>query len=241
MRVFAFTDIGNARAVNEDSYYAPAKGEKFCCVADGMGGHQAGEVASALAADIFAHKMRDGFVAMPERLRRAVDSANSAIYERASANKAMSGMGTTMTALAIEEGVAHIAQVGDSRAYLLRNKNLSRVTTDHTLVEELVNKGVITPAAARIHPKRNIITRALGTSAHVEIDMFEVAVQAGDRFLLCSDGLSGYVSDHEIAEILNSRIKEEDKVAALVQSALDAGGRDNITAMLVEIEEVSSW
>ena len=237
MRVYALTDIGHARAINEDSYYAPAKGEEFCCVADGMGGHQAGEVASALAADIFAHKMRDKNVPLPERLRRAVESANSAIFERASANRNMSGMGTTITALAVENGEAYIAQVGDSRAYLLRDRQLQRITTDHTLVEELVNKGIITPKEARVHPKRNIITRALGTSERVNIDILNVKIQAGDRFLLCSDGLSGYVEDHDMAEILNSRMKEEEKAEYLVRAALDNGGRDNITAMLAEIGE----
>jgi len=210
-------------------------------VADGMGGHLAGEVASALAADIFAHKMRDKFAPMPDRLHRAVLAANSAIFERASANRTMSGMGTTITALAVEDGIAYIAQVGDSRAYLLRNRIMERVTTDHTLVEELVNKGIITPKEARLHPKRNIITRALGTSDRVAVDMIQIPLQEGDRFFLCSDGLSGYVEDHDIAEMLNSRMRQENKVKELVKSALDAGGRDNITAMLVEIEEVSSW
>ncbi len=239
MRVYALSDIGSMRAVNEDSYYAPREGERFCCVADGMGGHQAGEVASALAVDIFSEQMRDVILPVHERLRRAVTNANSAIFERASGNENMSGMGTTITALAQEGDDVHIAHVGDSRAYLLRNRALLRVTTDHTLVEEMVLKGVITLKEARVHPKRNIITRALGTSEKVEIDMLRIRVRPGDRFLLCSDGLSGYVEEHEMAEILNSRMKSEDKIGALVDRALDAGGKDNITAMLVSIEEVN--
>lgn len=237
MRVYALSDIGSVRAVNEDSYYAPQEGERFCCVADGMGGHQAGEVASALAVDIFAREMADVILPVHERLRRAVANANAAIYERACADEKTSGMGTTMTALALDEDEAHIAHVGDSRAYLLRNRALLRVTTDHTLVEEMVLSGLITLKEARVHPKRNIITRALGTSEKVDIDLLRIKVRSGDKFLLCSDGLSGYVDENAMAEILNSRRKSEEKVHALIARALEAGGKDNITALLISIEE----
>ena len=237
MRVYALSDIGSVRTLNEDSYYVPQSGEKFCCVADGMGGHQAGEVASALAVQVFAEKMRDVLPPPHDRLHRAVTAANAAIYEKARSQAEMSGMGTTITALLLENGEAHIAHVGDSRCYLLRGKSLMKVTTDHTLVEEMMLKGVLTVQEARNHPQRNLITRALGTDEQVEVDLLRIRLQKGDVFLLCSDGLTGPVSDREIAEILNSRMKRENKLQALVEKALDAGGHDNITVLIVTDEE----
>ncbi len=237
MRVYALTDIGSVRAVNEDSYFVPASGERYCCIADGMGGAQAGEVASAIAVEVFADYMKDILPPPHERLRRAVVAANRAIFERAQADPSMAGMGTTITALLIDGDEAHIAHVGDSRAYLLRNRALMKVTTDHTLVEEMVLKGVITVREAKTHPRRNIITRCLGTSEAVEIDLLRIRMEPNDVFLLCSDGLSSYVGEHEILEILNSRMKRENKPAALVGKALDAGGHDNVTVLLVTLEE----
>lgn len=237
MKVYALSDIGSVRAINEDSYYAPAPGENFCCVADGMGGHQAGEVASAMAVEVFSGMMRDTLFNPHDRLRRAVSAANQAIYEKARTTPEMAGMGTTMTALLIDKGEAHIAHVGDSRCYLLRNRTLMQLTSDHTLVEELLIKGAITLREARNHPQRNVITRALGTAEGVEIDLLRVRTQPGDMFLLCSDGLSGCVSEREMLETLNSRMRRENKVAALVEQAIDGGGHDNITVMLVAPEE----
>jgi len=237
MKVYARTDIGPVRALNEDSFYVPAAGEEFCCVADGMGGHNAGEVASAIAVETIANRLRDRRLAPHERLRRAVYAANAAIYDKARENAGMSGMGTTATVLLIENGEAHIAHVGDSRCYLLRNKVLMQLTSDHTLVEELLLQGAITPADARNHPNRNVITRALGTELSVKVDLLRVRVQKGDVFLLCSDGLTGPVSDHNIMEILTSRMKGENKISALVELAIDAGGHDNITALLAYAEE----
>ena len=198
MKVYAQTDIGPVRELNEDSYYAPAEGEYFCCVADGMGGHQAGEVASALAVEKFAEKMRETRFKPHDRLRRAVNAANLAIYDKAMENPSMAGMGTTITALLIENGEAHIAHVGDSRCYLLRNKTLMQVTSDHTLVEELLLKGAITLKEAKNHPNRNVITRALGTELGVKTDILRIRLQPGDVFLLCSDGLWERLHEDEI-------------------------------------------
>lgn len=237
MKVFYRTDIGPVRALNEDSYYLPQAGENFCCVADGMGGHNAGEVASAIAAETVASRLRDKRLAPHERLRRAVYAANAAIYDKSRENSGMSGMGTTVTVLLIENGEAHIAHVGDSRCYLLRNRALMQLTSDHTLVEELLLQGAITPAEAKNHPNRNVITRALGTEISVKADLLRVRVEKGDVFLLCSDGLSGPVSDREMLEILTSRMKRESKADALVARAIEAGGHDNITALLVYPEE----
>lgn len=236
MKVYALTDIGSVRAVNEDTYFVPAPGELYCCVADGMGGAQAGEVASATAVEVFSAYMRDFLPPPHERLRRAVAAANKAIYEKALSDPSMAGMGTTITALLLDGNEMHIAHVGDSRAYLLRNRALMKVTTDHTLVEEMVLKGVITVREARTHPRRNIITRALGTAENVEIDLLRIHVEPTDVFLLCSDGLSSYVGEHAILEVLNSRLKWENKAAALVGKALDAGGHDNVTVLIVTLE-----
>lgn len=237
MKVFAQTDIGPVRELNEDSYYAPVPGENFCCVADGMGGHQAGEVASALAVTTFAERMQDISAKPHDRLRRAVYAANLAIYDKAEENPGMAGMGTTLTGLLFENGEAHIVHVGDSRCYMLRNKALVQITMDHTLVEELLLKGAITPQEARNHPQRNVITRALGTDIGVKADILRVRLMPGDVFMLCSDGLSGYVTDRDMQDILNSRMKREDKVAALVDQAIENGGHDNITVLLVTDEE----
>ena len=237
MKVFALTDKGSVRVLNEDSYYAPAPGEEFCCVADGMGGHNAGEVASAIAAEVFADRMRDTIFSPHDRLRRAVSAANKVIFDKAAGNQELSGMGTTITGLLVENGEAHIAHVGDSRCYLLRNRALIQVTSDHTLVEELLLKGAITVREAKNHPQRNVVTRALGTEMGVMIDLLRVRTLPGDIFMLCSDGLSGLVSHRDMTEILNSRMRCEDKAVALVSKAIDAGGYDNITVLLAEIEE----
>ena len=237
MKVYALSNVGKVRPLNEDSFYAPAPEERFCCVADGMGGHNAGEVASAMAVETFSAQMLNQRLLPHERLRRAVSEANYAIYERGRENSSMRGMGTTITALLIENGEAHIAHVGDSRCYLLRSRSLMQLTTDHTLVEELIAKGAITPREAANHPQRNVITRALGAEGEVEADLLRVRLLPGDQFLLCSDGLYNCVNEHELAEILNSRMRRENKVAALIERALDAGAPDNVTAMIVDAEE----
>ena len=174
MKVYAATDIGRVRPINEDSYYAPKPGEYFCAVADGMGGHNAGEVASAMAVRVLEEEMRTPTQPTEEALRRAVERANTEIYRASKEREGCLGMGTTITALCMEGNIAHIAQVGDSRAYLIRNRAILQVTTDHTLVEEMVLSGLITPSEAKVHPKRNYITRALGTAEKVEVDLLRM-------------------------------------------------------------------
>ena len=147
MKVYAATDIGRVRPINEDSYYAPKPGERFCAVADGMGGHNAGEVASAMAVRVLEEEMRAPISPTEEALRRAVERANEQIWRASKEREGCAGMGTTITALCMEGNIAHIAQVGDSRAYLIRNRAILQVTTDHTLVEEMVLSGLITPSA----------------------------------------------------------------------------------------------
>jgi len=237
MRVYAKTDVGRVRPINEDSFYLPAEGERFCAVADGMGGHNAGEVASALAVETFARCMRDSERLNGTAIHAAVSRANEAVFEEAGRDESKSGMGTTFTGLSEENDTVHIAHVGDSRAYLIRNGAIMRVTMDHTLVEEMVLQGVITVREAKVHPKRNIVTRALGTGAHVDIDLLQLEARPGDVFLMCSDGLSNMVEEREMLSVTLSDAEWNDKLDTLVGLALNAGGSDNITAMFVTFEE----
>lgn len=237
MKVFAITDIGRVRPINEDACYSPEAGECFCAVADGMGGHNAGEVASTLAIEVFSENMRDIDNITTVSMRSAVERANDAVFHAAKKSDQMSGMGTTFSALAIHDSTAYIAHVGDSRVYLLRRGTIMRITVDHTLVEDLVLKGLLTVKEARVHPKRNIITRALGTAAKVEVDMIQMEVRTGDIFFLCTDGLSNHVAELEILRVAMDDEEWPGKLRRLTTIALEKGGQDNITAMFAVFEE----
>ena len=237
MKVYAITDIGRVRALNEDSYYAPLEGERFCAVADGMGGHNAGEVASAMAVQVFSEHMRGVDHITGHALYTAVERANDEVYRAARENDGMSGMGTTFSALAQQDGDVLVAHVGDSRIYLVRHGAMLQLTTDHTLVEEMVRKGMLTPREARYHPRRNIITRALGTDPRVEIDIIQMAARPGDVFFLCSDGMTNYVEEKEILHAATGDGDWQDKLKRLVSVALENGGADNITALFALIGE----
>ena len=233
MKVFVQTDTGRVRPINEDSYYLPREGERFCAIADGMGGHNAGEIASAMAVRVFSGEMRMSRWIDGVSMRRAVERANAAVHARSRCVEQYSGMGTTFTALALSNGSAYVAHVGDSRAYLIRRGSILRITVDHTLVEEMVRKGLITPQEAKHHPKRNYITRALGTADQVTVDLMQIALEPGDVFFLCTDGLSNHLEDRDILELTQSGCGWEEKLQQAVQAALDDGGSDNITAMYV--------
>ena len=237
MKVFVRSDIGRVRPINEDSFYHPAEGEHFCAIADGMGGHNAGEVASALAVRIFAEEMRGCAVPNGIHMRKAVENANTSVYMESQRETRYSGMGTTFTALAQSGKNLHIAHVGDSRAYLIRHDAIMRLTIDHTLVEEMVMQGLITPRAAKYHPKRNYITRALGTSNHVEVDLVQIELMPGDVIFLCTDGLSNHVEEKRILEIAQCDGGWQEKVNVAVDAALTAGSTDNVTGMFVVFEE----
>lgn len=237
MKVYAITDIGRVRALNEDSYYAPREDERFCAVADGMGGHNAGEVASAMAVQAFSQHMREVGHITAQAMYAAVERANEQVYEAAMENDGMSGMGTTFSALAQQDGDVLLAHVGDSRVYLVRNGAMFQLTTDHTLVEEMVRKGMLTPREARFHPRRNIITRALGTEPRVEIDIIELRARPGDVFFLCSDGMTNYVEERDILQAAMGEGDWQDKLKHLVSVALENGGADNITALFAVIGE----
>ena len=237
MKVYSMTDIGRVRQLNEDSCYQPEAGERFCAVADGMGGHNAGEVASALAVQTYAENMRAVRRVTAEALKNAVARANEAVYRASQESPEVSGMGTTFSALAMEGANAFIAHVGDSRVYLIRRGALMQVTIDHTLVEEMVLKGIITVREARVHPRRNIITRALGTEPRVEIDMLQLDLKPGDVFFLCSDGLTNHVPEREILHAAVNDMDWQQKLRHLIGIALENGGQDNITAMFAIYEE----
>lgn len=237
MRVYARTDVGKLRSINEDAFYLPREGECFCAIADGMGGHNAGEVASAMAVEVFAEAMRGSGAPGGMAMHRAVERANAAVHARSLEAEQWAGMGTTFTALSLCGNDIHIAHVGDSRAYLLRNGTIMRLTMDHTLVEEMVLKGLITAREAKYHPKRNYITRALGTAERVEVDLIQIERLRGDVLFLCTDGLSNHVEEKKILEISRRDCDWEEKLRAVVDAALEDGGTDNITAMYAVFEE----
>ena len=202
-------------------------------VCDGVGGARAGEVASEMACRGLL--TLDPATAGPEELREAIAEANQAIARRSLEEERLRGMGTTLTAALAGERSLSLAHVGDSRAYLLHDSSLTQLTYDHSWVGEMVRRGELTPAQAAVHPHRSVITKALGTDGDADPDIFEVPVEAGDRVMLCSDGLTGMVSDPEIAEILRRDEDPQAVAGLLVQAALDGGGEDNVTVVVVDI------
>jgi protein phosphatase len=228
------TDTGRQRRDNEDNAFARAP---VFVVADGMGGAQAGEVASRLAIEAFERELPESGTP-EERLAECVRAANRTIYEMSRSEHERAGMGTTLTAAYLDDGDLAIAHVGDSRAYLFRDQALTRLTQDHSLVEELVRKGKLTEEQAAEHPQRSIITRALGPEPDVEVDTWTYPVRAGDVLLLCSDGLTSMISEEQIMQILASAPSLERAAQRLIAAANDAGGRDNITVILFRLEEV---
>jgi PPM family protein phosphatase len=228
------TDPGRKRRGNEDAYVSRPP---LFAIADGMGGAQAGEVASALAAEALTESPVDG--GGERRIAELIQEANRRVHDRASTDSATSGMGTTITvALVEEDGRIAFGHVGDSRAYRLRGDELEQVTNDHSLVAELVRRGELSPAEAEVHPQRSVITRALGTDPDIDVDTFSIQAEPGDVYLLCSDGLSDMVDHGTLESIVGtSRGDLEGAAKALVQAANRAGGEDNITAVLFEIVE----
>src|SRR5436305_11708995 len=217
------TDTGRQRRDNEDSAFARAP---VFVVAYRMGGAQAGEVASQIAIEAFESGL-DGSGSPEERLAVRVREANRQIYDRSRTELGREGMGTTLTAAYLDDGSVAIAHVGDSRAYLFRDGELTRLTQDHSLVDELVRPGQLTEEQAAEHPQRSIITRALGPEPDVDVDTWTYPVRAGDLLLLCSDGLTSMVSEEHVAEILAGSRQLEVAAQALIDEANRAGGRDN--------------
>jgi PPM family protein phosphatase len=225
------TDVGRQRSANEDDFVlAPP----FFAVADGMGGAKAGEVASAMATEVFEGESDSGEPAEAQ-LARILREANRRIYDLAVADESHRGMGTTLTAAKVTGDEISLAHVGDSRAYRMRDGELEQLTKDHSLVAELERSGQITAEAAEHHPQRSIITRALGPEPEVEVDTYTVTGREGDLFLLCSDGLTSMISDEEIGSILRSADSLDAAADALVRAANQSGGKDNITVVLFRV------
>jgi protein phosphatase len=232
---FAGSDVGLVRSGNEDSYLC---GRTVFAVADGLGGHQGGEVASAAAVEPLAALDGRGFAdpgEAAEALAVAIRQANTAILDQAAGNPELWGMGTTLTAAALAgDRRLQLAHVGDSRAYLLRDGALDQLTTDHTVVGELVRRGRLTPGQAAVHPDRSILTRAVGLDPTVPVDLPDpLELHPGDQVLLCSDGLTEAVGDDRIADLLSTATDGDAACRSLIDAANAAGGPDNITVVLI--------
>ena len=230
-QVASLTDTGRRRRHNEDAYVCEPP---LFAVADGMGGAQAGELASNLAAAALRDEGSRG--GGEERVDELIQEANRRVYERQTQDSSATGMGTTMTVALVEDGHVAIGHVGDSRAYLIRDRRLEQLTEDHSLVAELVRSGKLSPEEAEAHPQRSVITRALGTDPDVDVDTFSVETKPGDLFLLCSDGLTAMVDDETILrEVERNREDLTAASKALVKAANKGGGDDNITVVFFEI------
>src|SRR5947209_14386967 len=244
--VAQLTDVGRKREHNEDnmafvipkdSLVMASKGALFI-VADGMGGHAAGEVASEIAVDTVSNMYyQEDSNDVAVSLLRAIRRANASIHQRAAENLLRTGMGTTCVAAVLRGNMAYIANVGDSRAYLLRGTHVKQISQDHSWVAEQVRAGLLTEEQARTHAQRNVITRCLGTQAEVDVDVFPEELHEGDSLVLCTDGLSGLVSDEELQRIVEQFVPQE-SVYHLVERANENGGPDNITAIVVRVQEV---
>jgi PPM family protein phosphatase len=235
-RSAALTDTGRKRRRNEDSFISEPP---LFAIADGMGGAQAGEVASRLAADALREHEVGGTA--EERLVALVQEANRRVYERQASDQSASGMGTTLTVALVEGHEVVLGHVGDSRAYRFRAGELEQLTEDHSLVQELLKDGRLTPEEARVHPQQAVITRVVGNDPDVDVDTFRVDARPGDVFLLCSDGLSGMVGDEIIRDLVDQNRDDLDAVTrALVDAANAGGGEDNITVVCFEVGDGSA-
>ena len=231
-RAAGVTDTGRKRRRNEDAYVVQPP---LFAVADGMGGAQAGEVASKLAAAAL-EDTDHGQLRGPEGVVALIQEANRRVYERANEDPSASGMGTTMTVALVEDGNVVIGHVGDSRAYLIRDGSLEQLTDDHSLVNELMKSGKLSPEEAETNPQRSVITRALGTDPDVDVDTFTIEAREDDLFLLCSDGLTSMIGDTAILDVLERHRQDLDRAArTLVSEANRGGGEDNITVVAFEI------
>jgi len=232
------TECGPVRQRNED-WFCVCPDLGLYAVADGMGGHQAGVVASKMALSVLEEYLRTNQTDKSsgrDKLLNGIQLANRAVYQAASANNQQWGMGTTMTACLLDGYSATVANVGDSRALLLREGKLSRLTVDHSLVQELVDSGEITEQEAWSHPRRNVITRALGTSPQLEIDIYEYSLGKNDRLLLCTDGLTGFVSETRISALLTENSDPQKAVRVMVEEAIVSGSDDNVTIIVVSVD-----
>ncbi len=245
MKFSARSDCGRVREKNEDSFLVLFEQCNIrypvFLVADGMGGHNGGEIASSMLTEYIKNKILDN----PERLqaqderesfiKEIIHDANKIIFLKSKEETDLSGMGTTITMAVLLDSEVLFAHAGDSRAYIIRESEIIKVTEDHSYVQELVNSGQISSEEAEIHPKRNMITRAIGTEDDIEIDFYLHSIQSGDYIVLCSDGLTNMVEQNEIIDILHRQCSVENKVTELINLANDRGGTDNITVIVLSI------
>jgi len=239
MRISSATSTGKIRAVNEDSFFVSdardaSSNAVLAVVADGMGGHNAGEVASAEAVNVFKNSTFSADSDPKIVLLDAIECANDVIYKMSQRSPKLHGMGTTVTACVISDNKVTAAQVGDSRLYLIKDGTLTQITSDHSLVEMLVARGSITKEDAKNHPQKNVITRAIGTESSVQADIYEFEIEHDDILLLCSDGLVNMVDDEKILSIITETEKFEELAGILVNEAENEGGLDNITVILIK-------
>ena len=241
MRFYSITETGRVRTKNQDYLFTTDQVigplSNLFLVADGMGGHNAGEFASELAVQAVVEAIRNSTIQEPiPVLEEAIRLANAKVFAEAQADVEKKGMGTTLVAGTIQDGHLYIANVGDSRLYVATNQELRQITRDHSLVEELVREGNLPESEAKVHPRKNMITRAVGAEDHVRTDFFDVEIRSGDFVLMCTDGLTNMISNEDIQEVLFVASDSlEDKAKKLVNMAEENGGRDNITVVLIEM------
>ena len=237
LKTFSITDIGQKRKQNQDYVFTSeipvGPLENLFIVADGMGGHNAGDYASKYAITTIVEEIQQSKESVVASMEKAIQSANSHIRTKSRENEELNGMGTTVVAATIEGDTMCVANVGDSRLYVI-NKEIKQITVDHSLVEEMVRMGGIGREQARVHQDKNIITRAIGAEDELKIDFFSVKLEKGDLVLMCSDGLTNMIEDEEIRMLLLSRNDIAGKAEALVAAANQNGGKDNITVILIE-------
>ena len=227
MKMYGGTDIGLVRETNQDNFYID-EAKNWAVVADGMGGHNGGETASNLAVEEIKKSMAE-----EAELTEAVEAANSVVYNMSVENRYLDGMGTTVVLCRVEGGKAHFAHVGDSRAYILRGGELKQITKDHSIVQQLIDCGTITEEQAKYHPQRNLITRAVGTEKGILVDYNTAELLEGDIVVMCSDGLSSYVSEQVIAETVKGS-EGDAAVKRLIELANESGGKDNVTVVIIK-------
>ena len=239
MRSYCLTDVGVKRNMNQDFVYASDQPvgnlSNLYIVADGMGGHNAGDLASRYTVEVMVDYIEGASETRPiPLLEEVIEAANRKVLERAMEDKQLEGMGTTVVAATVQDDCLYVANVGDSRLYLLDGSSIEQITKDHSLVEEMVRSGQIGREEARNHPEKNVITRAVGVKSRLRIDFFDIALYEGDRFLLCSDGLTNMVEDEDIFEMVKRETSLERAAHRLVVLANRNGGKDNISVVLAE-------